>query len=113
MLGGLQGHLGTRQGGEISTALEVLLALTRAHPCQLLQHAHFVGTLLDCLDNFSQAQLHQVQLYTNVPTHTYFAPKWFATVSLIRQWWRMFQDTQPRGSLSFLLCMSSVAVWFA
>ncbi|KAL3132723.1 hypothetical protein ABBQ32_009229 [Trebouxia sp. C0010 RCD-2024] len=55
-----QGHLGSGQAGEISTALAVLLGLTRGHACQLLQHAHFVGTLLDCLDNFSQAQLHQV-----------------------------------------------------
>lgn len=60
VLGGLQGHLGSGQAGEISTALAVLLSLTGQHAGQLLQHAHFVTALLDCLDTFSQAQLHQV-----------------------------------------------------
>lgn len=60
VLGGLQGHLGSGQAGEISTALAVLLSLTGEHAGQLLQHAHFVTALLDCLDTFSQAQLHQV-----------------------------------------------------
>lgn len=60
VLGGLQGHLGSGQAAEISTALEVLLRLTGEHAGQLLQHAHFVAALLDCLDTFSQAQLHQV-----------------------------------------------------
>lgn len=61
VLGGLQGHLGSGQAGEISTALAVLLTLTGEHACQLLQHVDFLTTLLDCLDTFSQAQLHQVR----------------------------------------------------
>ena len=70
VLGGLQGHLGSGQAGEVGTALAVLLSLTRAHGCQLLQHADFLATLLDCLDNFSQAQLHQVpyRLCQSTPT---------------------------------------------
>ncbi len=60
VLGGLHGHLGSGQPGEVTAALEVLLGLTHSHTSLLLQHAAFVSTLLDCLDNFTQAQLHQV-----------------------------------------------------
>lgn len=60
MLAGLHGHLGSGQAGEVSTALQVLLALTHSHAALLLDHADFVSALLDCLDNFTQAQLHQV-----------------------------------------------------
>lgn len=63
VLAGLHGHLGSGQAGEISTALSALLSLTHSRACQLLQHADFLGSLLDCLHNFSQAQLHQVGLY--------------------------------------------------
>ena len=61
-LAGLQGHLGCGQGGEVTAALQVLLALARSHPCLLLHHAALVFTLLDCLDTFTQAQLHQVNM---------------------------------------------------
>ncbi len=60
VLAGLHGHLGSGQAGEVSTALQVLLALTHSHAALLLDHADFVSALLDCLDNFTQAQLHQV-----------------------------------------------------
>ena len=56
----MHGHLGSGQAGEVSTALQVLLALTHSHAALLLDHADFVSALLDCLDNFTQAQLHQV-----------------------------------------------------
>ena len=62
VLGGLQGHVGSGQPGEVTTALDVLLALTHSHPSLLLQHAAFISTLLDCLDTFTQAHLHQVTL---------------------------------------------------
>lgn len=65
VLGGLHGHLGSGQAGEVTTALEVLLSLTHSHTSLLLQHAAFLSTLLDCLDNFTQPQLHQV----TVPTY--------------------------------------------
>jgi len=61
VLAGLHGHLGSGQAGEVSTALQVLLALTHSHAALLLDHADFVSALLDCLDNFTQAQLHQVR----------------------------------------------------
>ncbi|DBA96744.1 TPA: hypothetical protein ACH3X1_015586 [Trebouxia sp. C0004] len=60
VLAGLHGHLGSGQAGEVSTALHVLLALTHSHAALLLDHADFVSALLDCLDNLTQAQLHQV-----------------------------------------------------
>lgn len=63
MLAGLHGHLGSGQAGEVSIALQVLLALTHSHAALLLDHADFVSALLDCLDNFTQAQLHQVMTW--------------------------------------------------
>ncbi|KAA6418674.1 MAG: hypothetical protein FRX49_11327 [Trebouxia sp. A1-2] len=60
VLAGLHGHLGSGQAGEVSTALQVLLALTHSHAALLLDHANFMSALLDCLDNFTHAQLHQV-----------------------------------------------------
>ena len=62
VLAGLQAHLGSGQAVEVTTALQVLLALTASHPCLLLHHAAFVSALLDCLVNFTQAQLHQVNM---------------------------------------------------
>ena len=60
VLTGLHGHLGSGQAGEVSTALAVLLALTHSQPHHMLQHASLLSLLLESLDHFTAAQLHQV-----------------------------------------------------
>jgi Fanconi anemia group D2 protein len=60
VLRALHCHLGAQVGGEASAALRVLLRLSREHTASLGRYAAFLTGILDHLDAYTDAQVHQV-----------------------------------------------------
>ncbi|KAK9810299.1 hypothetical protein WJX72_008290 [[Myrmecia] bisecta] len=56
----LHAHVGSLSAPEVSTALDVFLGLSTSCPAHLGQYAAFVTSMMDHLDTFAPAQLHQV-----------------------------------------------------
>lgn len=55
----LHGHLGERVGSEVSAALDVLSRLSREQTSMLLRYAAFLTGILNYVDGYSDAQVHQ------------------------------------------------------
>ena len=61
VLRALHAHLGAQVAAETGAALGVLLALARGHTAALAGYAAFLTNILDYVDAYTDAQVHQVR----------------------------------------------------
>jgi len=65
VLRALHSHLGAQVAAETSSALRVLLALSQQHTQALVGYAAFLTNILDYIDTYTDAQVHQVGVATS------------------------------------------------